>query len=76
MPTISGVIKDTNGNSVARTVRAYRRDTGALMGETVSNGTTGAYSITTPHSGEHNVVMLDDVFGTIENDQILRTTPV
>ncbi len=76
MPTISGVITDTNGNGVARTVRAYRRDTGALMGEVVSNSLTGAYSITTTHAGEHNVVMLDDVVGTMENDQILRTTPV
>jgi len=76
MPTISGVITDTNGNGVARTVRAYRRDTGALMGEAVSNGTTGTYSITTTYAGEHDVVMLDDAVGTVENDQILRTTPI
>ena len=76
MPTISGTIMDTNGNGVARTVRAYRRDTGALMGEAVSNASTGAYSITTTYAGEHSVVMLDDAVGTVENDQILRTTPV
>lgn len=76
MSTISGTITDTNGNGVARTVRVYRRDTGALMGEAVSDGTTGAYSITTSHAGEHSVVMLDDAVGTVENDQILRTTPV
>jgi len=76
MPTISGVVKDINGNGVARTVRAYRRDTGVLVGEVTSNGTTGAYSIATTFAGEHNVVMLDDIFGTVENDQILRTTPV
>lgn len=76
MPTISGTITDTNGNGVARTVRAYRRDTGVLMGEAESNASTGAYSITTTYSGEHNVVMLDDAFGTVENDQILRTTPI
>lgn len=77
MATVSGTVTDTNANAVARTVRAYRRDTGALLGEANSNPTTGAYSIDTgAFTGEVQVVMLDDVNGTLENDQILRTTPV
>jgi hypothetical protein len=74
--TVSGTIIDANAQPVVRTVRVYRRDTGALLGETVSNITTGAWSLTDAFTGEVNVVMLDDVLGTLENDQILRTTPV
>ena len=59
MPTISGIVKDSAGAFAQRMVRAYRRDTGALIGQTVSNATTGAYSITTPYSGEHFVLMHD-----------------
>lgn len=76
MPAVSGTILDINGNGVARAVRVYRRDTGALLGNTTSSATTGAYSFSDAYTGEVNVVMLDDIAGTIENDQILRTTPV
>ena len=76
MPQISGRITDINGNGVARLVRAYRRDTGALMGETTSNRFTGDYTITTAYAGEHTVIMLDDVVGTLENDQCCRVIPV
>lgn len=38
MPTVSGVIYDSSASPVAgRTVRAYRRDTGALLGSAVSS---------------------------------------
>lgn len=36
MGTISGVIYDDTGNPASRIVRAYRRDTGALLGEASS----------------------------------------
>lgn len=74
--TIGGTILDSNGNPVARTVRAYRRDTGALLGQGVSNVATGTYSIAIDHDQEVQVVLLDDALGTVENDQILRTVPV
>jgi hypothetical protein len=38
--------------------------------------TGGAYTITTAHTGECNVICLDDAAGTVYNDLILRTTPV
>lgn len=76
MATVSGTIIDANAQPVVRTVRAYRRDTGAFLGEGISNVATGQYSIAVAHNGEVNVVMLDDALGTLENDQILRTTPV
>jgi len=72
---ISGVITDTTGTPTARTVRFYRRDTGAFVGETVSDGSTGAYSINTGPIGECDVVCLDDSAGTTYNDLILRQTP-
>lgn len=74
--TISGTVLDTNSAGVGRTIRAYRRDTGELVGSTVSNSTTGAYSLSCRYSSEHDVVLLDDTLGTVENDQVLRTTPV
>jgi hypothetical protein len=38
MPTISGTVYDSSGAAAAgRTVRAYRRDTGALLGEATTN---------------------------------------
>ena len=76
MPAVSGTILDINGNGVARVVRVYRRDTGALLGSTTSSATTGVYSFSDAYTGEVNVVMMDDTPGTIENDQILRTVPV
>lgn len=76
MATVGGTILDTNSSPAVRTLRVYRRDTGALLGETTSNASTGAWSLTVTYTGEVQVVMLDDVLGTLENDQILRTTPV
>ena len=76
MPAISGFVKDINNNPVPRTIRVYRRDTGVLLGETQTSAVTGAYSLTDAYAGEVQVVMLDDAAGSIENDQILRTTPV
>lgn len=74
--TVSGEVVDTNGNGVARTIRAYRRDTGALVGASNTNPSTGAYTINLNHDGEVQVVLLDDAAGAVENDQILRTTPL
>lgn len=59
MPTISGVVKDASNVFAQRLVRAYRRDTGALVGQTLSDPTTGAYSITTADTSEHFVLMHD-----------------
>jgi hypothetical protein len=37
MPTITGTVYDASGVGAARTVRVYRRDTGALLGTTESS---------------------------------------
>lgn len=53
---ISGITKDASGAVCEAMVRAYSRDTGVLVGETVSNPSTGAYSITTADTSPHVVV--------------------
>lgn len=55
---ISGVV-GSPGNYLERMVRAYRRDTGALIGQAVSNPTTGAYSISAQHGGECFAIVHD-----------------
>lgn len=54
--TLSGNVKNSSGANVARTVRAYREDTGALVDSTTSNATTGNYSLVSPTSGAHTVI--------------------
>jgi len=72
---VSGIVRDSANALCARTVRAYNRSTGALVGSTTSNGTTGAYTLNCATLDEVSVIALDDVAGTTENDLILRTTP-
>lgn len=77
LPWLQGAVRDHNNNLVARTVRAYRRDTGALIGEMVSDAGTGAFSIDTAHDGEHTVIALDDEAGDVHNALIFdRVIPV
>lgn len=63
MATISGTVKDSSGSFAARLVRAYRRSDGAFAGQTVSNATTGAYSITTLDDTSHFAVVHDGAIG-------------
>jgi hypothetical protein len=72
---VSGVIRDDAGTPCARTVRAYRRDTGALAGATVSDGSTGSYTLSLPTTDEVSRIVLDDVAGTLYNDLIDRVIP-
>lgn len=48
---ISGTTRDSSGSFASRLVRVYRRDTGALVGEALSNSTTGAYKVIAANSG-------------------------
>lgn len=74
-PIVSGIVRDSSNALCARTLRAYDRTTGALVGSTASNGTTGAYTMNCSTLNEVSVLCLDDVAGTTENDLVLRTTP-
>ena len=72
-PTISGTVKDSSGNPTASIVRVYRRDTGALVTEVTSDGTTGAYSAAAFDGNAHYIVRL---VSATENAQIFdNVTP-
>lgn len=53
---ISGNVTGATGTPVARPVRAFREDTGAYAGGTISNATTGVFSVATNYAGEHTLV--------------------
>lgn len=69
---ISGTVTDAEGNGLVRTVRAYVRSTGQLISETVSDA-NGDYQMNGATAREHDVVLLDNDSGSVENDQIART---
>lgn len=74
---ISGNVKNDLGVNVARKVYAYRRDTGALVASTVSDGGTGSYTVLSNYEGAHTLVFLDDDAGTAFNALVLdRIVPV
>lgn len=74
---IAGNVKDDAGANAARVVRAYRRDTGGLVGSAISDGGTGNYTLNTDYAGEHTLVFLDDDAGTAYNALVLdRVTGV
>lgn len=50
-----GNVKDAAAANAARTVRAYREDTAALVGSAVSDATTGTYTINAPIIGPHTL---------------------
>ena len=54
--SLSGTVTGSTGSPAARAIRAIREDNGAYVGGTISNATTGAYTIPTKHPGEHTVV--------------------
>jgi hypothetical protein len=74
--TISGTVRDSSNLLVSRTIRVYRRDNGTFLGTTSSSATDGTFSLAVPYTGEVNVLCLDDVAGTTENDLVHRTTGV
>lgn len=74
--SVSGTTKDTSGSFASRLVRVYRQDTGAFVGEQLSNGTTGAYKIEAANTGatvtKHFAVMhVDDANPPTTTDNAL-----
>jgi hypothetical protein len=72
---VEGVIRDDTNTPCARTVRLYRRDTGALVISGASDATTGAYRLATPTLDEVTRLVLDDASGTLYNDICDRVIP-
>ena len=66
------------GTPVTRTVRAYHRDTGEMLGETTSSGVGGYYYLETTYSGSQYIITLDDPSGDAYNllgyDLMIPTT--
>lgn len=79
MPTagyhVRGRVADVSGNPLGRKLRVYERETGRGVGEGFSSPISGEYNILVSTNKEVQVVLLDDIAGVLENDQILRTTP-
>ena len=61
---LSGSVKDSLANPLARKVRAHRRSDGRMVASTTSNGTTGAFSLTVWSTELHYIVCLDADGGT------------
>ena len=73
---VSGTVKEGAAN-VARTIRAYSRETGELLGADTSSVADGSFEISGLSSNnEVNVVALDDASGTVYNDLIFSVIPV
>ena len=59
--TVSGIIKDANGDPCSRKVYVYDRATGALIGSDISNVSTGTYSAGVTSSSAFIVALDDDM---------------
>lgn len=74
-PKLIGTVKDSSGAFVARTVRSYRRSTGALIDSDTSSASDGSFTLDAYDASAHYVVCLDDDLD--ENALILdNITPV
>jgi len=73
---VSGIIRDNSGTPCARTVRLVRRDTGAPVGNTTSNASTGLYAIDVSTLDEVvRIVHSNTTTAPLENDLIDRVIP-
>lgn len=52
----TGSVEDASGAPASRLIVVLREDTGEVVGDTFSNGTTGIYSISTPYGGTHAII--------------------
>ncbi|MBK6587937.1 MAG: hypothetical protein IPG22_06440 [Acidobacteria bacterium] len=59
MASVSGTVKDALGNFTRRLVRLHRKYDGALVGEVLSNPSTGVFSVTTSDQTKHYAVVHD-----------------
>jgi hypothetical protein len=75
--SVSGVIRDKNGNPCSRDVHIFRRSDMTKFGKVTSNASTGAYTFNLPVGLEACVVAQSDdtAEGAVFNDQIMRVLP-
>lgn len=67
--TVSGTVLDEYGTPLERRVRLYDRSSGGLVGSTVSNASTGAWSISATANTEHFAVCHDGTTAPSGGDQ-------
>lgn len=67
---MTGTVRDSAGNPIARTVRSYRSSDGLLVDSAVSDGVTGAFSLLAVDLSEHFVVVHDPVKNALVYDHI------
>jgi hypothetical protein len=72
---ITGTVLDESGLPGAFTVRAIHRATGLVVDEVMSDGVTGAFSLTVPTQDEYQRIVLDAEGGVLLNDLIDRVMP-
>jgi len=70
---LTGTVRDSAGNPIARTVRSYRSSDGIFVDSAVSDGVTGGFSLRATDLSEHFVVVHDAVKNALVYDHI---TPV
>lgn len=61
---LTGTVKDSANNPLARKVRAHRRSDGVKVSETTSNASTGAFTIDVSEDVPYTIVCLDEDGGT------------
>lgn len=59
MATISGTVKNSSGAWKSTRVQAFRKHDKYLSGEAISNASDGTFSITTPDTTPHTVIVYD-----------------
>ncbi|MDD0837912.1 hypothetical protein PSQ40_04940 [Curvibacter sp. HBC61] len=72
--SVSGVVRDANNQFAARTIVVQRRDNSQLLGSTVSDAATGAYSVSLTYSGLVDIIAKDST-GTLPDLILSRVTP-
>ena len=67
---VSGTVEE-EGVFVERTVRLYKRSTGELVDETISDYEDGSFLFLTSDQAEHYVVALDDISDATDYDALI-----
>ena len=67
---VSGTVEE-EGVFVERTVRLYKRSTGELVDETISDYADGGFLFLVPDQAEHYVVALDDISDATDYDALI-----
>lgn len=76
--SVSGVVEDVNGDPTRHSLRAFHRTSGALVGATFSDPTTGNYVIyTNIKYGDDEVTVIDYDNGYDNNARVIdRVIPL